>query len=77
MNIRKPFERVLKLPSDDKLANSNHKLHQNRGIWDIASQIQRAIRSSSEDKIIDKVNEVKLLEVISSQQYIEDKIKLE
>ena len=84
MNIRKPFERVLKLPSDDKLAvgnfiaviEFNHKLHQNRGIWDIASQIQRAIRSSSEDKIIDKVNEVKLLEVISSQQYIEDKISL-
>ena len=84
MNIRNSSEQVLNLPSNDKLAvgnyiaaiEFNHKLHQNREIWDIASQIQRTIRSSSKDKIIDKVNEVKLLEVVSSQQYLKDKIGL-
>lgn len=84
MNIRNSSEQVLSTPLNDKLAvgnyiaaiELNHKLHQNREIWDIASQIQKTIKSSSKDKIIDKVNEVKLLEVVSSQQYLIDKISL-
>lgn len=84
MNTRNSCKEVLQLQSDDELAIGNfianiefrHELHQDLGIWHIASQIQDVIKTSSKDKITDKVNEIKLLEVVSPQKFIEDKVNL-
>ncbi|CAI4063260.1 hypothetical protein N7582_002359 [Saccharomyces uvarum] len=84
MNTRKICRENLQFLSDEELVIGNfvapieykHKLHQDLGLWDIASKIQKAVKSSSKDKVIDTINNVKLLEVVSPQQFIKNKINL-
>ncbi|CAI2012833.1 hypothetical protein SEUBUCD646_0G04610 [Saccharomyces eubayanus] len=84
MNTRKICRKTLQFLSDEELVIGNfvapieykHKLHQDLGLWDTASEIQEAVKYSSKDKVIDTMNNVKLLEVVSPQQFIKDKINL-